>query len=258
MTLPVLIPLLRRCTLTLDVNAAAESAAPPASPDDLTLEDGDAFDAYRRAVARSGGDGQRVCSTWQQPVAHCGYPRRAWPDDDEGSCGWHGQREWRCEWVKPALRPADSYSYAGHCGGDPDTAEIIAALAAATPDDITVLDYASTFGDQRYRLASGWEVVVNWKRGEPNYIDEVIAPDGRRWGFDHMHYEVRDWCRFLEFVERWPWCRDVREGYPEEVRARARLARVTSELRRTNMADAGPLAAWIRAALTVNYGRGAH
>lgn len=250
--------LLHRCTLALDVAAAAEIAAQPASPDDLTLEDGAAFDAYRRDLLRSGGDGQRVCA---DAAAVAPRPQPAWPDS-EGWRAWCGLRQWSrglgvwCDGrhapTYDAHRPADSHSYAGHCGGDPDMAEIIAVLAAATPNDITVLDYASTFGDQRYRLASGWEVVVNWRRGEPNYIDEVRAPDGRRWDFDHMHYEVRDWCRFLEFMERWPWCRDVRANYPEEVRARSRMWRMVNTVRATspNLAALAEAASSAAAALS--------
>lgn len=58
----------------------------------LALEDGDAFDAYRRAVARSGGDGQ----------VRCWWPAREWFGYLPERCmRWH--KEWRCDEMASAV-----------------------------------------------------------------------------------------------------------------------------------------------------------
>lgn len=58
-------------------------------------------------------------------------------------------------------------------------------------------------GDMTFTTASGWTIVVFNDCDSWDYIDHLVAPDGRMFDFDDLPQEIQFW--YPEKWERWGW-----------------------------------------------------
>lgn len=79
---------------------------------------------------------------------------------------------------------------------------LLASISAADPAEIVGRSWTEAYAGNVTWTFRGWTIVVFNDCMSWDYLDEVIAPDGRRWDYDEMADEVRFWVPTT--ADGWP------------------------------------------------------